>query len=330
MHWLTLGSALALASSSFAATQSGEGEIPVPVSEAQSDPATDIAPFETIAMQQERFRRMTVPVTIMGEGPFRFMVDTGAQATVLSSELATQLQLFDRENATLVGMASTRAVQTTMVPEFALGTRLFTIRTAPIVEAIHIGDADGILGVDSLQDQRVLLDFEKGELTVSQDFGSGGASGYDIVVRARARLGQLIIHRAEVDGVATSIIVDTGAEASFGNLALRDRMRRGALEENAVMTDVNGVTVTGPTHVARRLTVDRVELQNIPISFADSPTFHILGLGDRPAMILGMDELRLFRRVAIDFKSNRVLFDLPGTISLDNAWNFNERATRLP
>ncbi|MDF1835334.1 MAG: retroviral-like aspartic protease family protein [Alteraurantiacibacter sp. bin_em_oilr2.035] len=338
MHWLAYSCALALTGTSPLAAQTGEvlpttmetPALPPAIAQSQAGPSANVPIQETLTMQMERNRRMTVPVTIMGKGPFHFMVDTGAQATVLSSELAERLGLFDRANATLVGMASTRAVQTTMVPDFMFGSRIITIRTAPILERSHIGDADGILGLDSLQNQRVLLDFENGELTVSSHFSSDGAGGYDIIVRARERLGQLIIHRAQIDGVSTAVIVDTGAQSSFGNLALRNRMRRRALEREAVMTDVNGVTVTGPTHVASRLSMDRVELSNIPISFADSPTFHWLGLADRPAMVLGMNELSVFRRVAIDFRSRRILFDLPGDVPLDNPWYFNRRATRLP
>ena len=71
---------------------------------------------EVLKMQRERFERMTVPVTIKGDGPFRFMIDTGAQATVLSIHLADQLELTERRTATLVGMASRRAVETTEIP----------------------------------------------------------------------------------------------------------------------------------------------------------------------------------------------------------------------
>ena len=115
----------------------------------QTPPIVDI-----IAMEIERYRRMTVPVTIMGEGPFNFMVDTGAQATVLSLALADQLQLMDRAPATLVGMASRRPVETTMVPEFKLGERNMTIRTAPLVEGANIGGADGILDHQARQARR--------------------------------------------------------------------------------------------------------------------------------------------------------------------------------
>ena len=43
------------------------------------------------------------------------------------------------------------------------------------------------------------------------------------------------------------------------------------------------------------------------------PAFDALDLDERPAMILGMRELRLFRRIAIDFGTRRILFDLPST-----------------
>lgn len=285
--------------------------------------------IDTIAMEIERYRRMTVPVTIMGEGPFHFMVDTGAQATVLSRELAEQLQLHDREAAMLVGMASRRQVETTMVSDFMLGERTMTIRTAALVEGQHIGGADGILGIDSLQGQRVLLDFADGRMSISDSLGSGGRGGYDIVVRAQARLGQLIIHRARIDGVDVDVIVDTGAQGSVGNLALQERLRRRRQLDDAVMTDVNGAQISGETRVARRLNLGSAQVNNMVVTFADSPTFHALDLQSRPALILGMSELRLFKRVAIDFRSRRVLFDLPGDVPLDQSWNFGQRATRL-
>ncbi len=341
MNWLALSGAIALSGSAFAIGT--EPEATDPQNRAQGEGAvehagdptdppaaeTEVPIVDTISMQVERYRRLTVPVRIGETGPYNFMVDTGSQATVLSSELAEQLQLFDRQGATLVGMASARQVETTMVPDFTLGARTFTIRSAPIVEGRHIGAADGILGLDALQDQRVLLDFEEGELHVADSFETGGSGGYDIVVRARERLGQLIIHRAEIDGVRTAIIIDTGAAGSVGNLALQRRLRSREELADAVITDVNGVRMTGETRVARRIKMGRVELNSIAISFADSPTFHVLDLADEPAMIMGMSELRLFDRVAIDFRSQRVLFDIPGSGSYEQSWNFNGRATRL-
>lgn len=273
----------------------------------------DIPETEIFDLESERYRRMTVPVTIGDEGPFRFMIDTGAQATVLSRHLADKLQLHDRETALLVGMASRRQVETTAVADVTLGSRRFYVQAAPVVDGAHIGDADGILGLDSLQNQRVLLDFDKERIVVADAEELGGNRGYEIIVKARRRLGQLIITEAKLDGINVSLIVDTGAQGSIGNPALFERLRRARDLGEIRLTDINGQQMVGPVKVAGELTVGRASLRNFPILFTDSPPFRGLGLTDEPALILGMAELKLFRRVAIDFKTRRVLFDLPPT-----------------
>lgn len=267
--------------------------------------------LEVLEIDSERYDRMTVPVTIQGQGPYDFLIDTGAQATVLSRALADELQLFERKTATLVGMASVQQVETTPIEDFTLGSRSFYIRQAPVVEGAHIGEADGILGIDSLQDQRVLLDFAQRKIAVADAEQLGGNSGYEIVVKARERLGQMIITSARLDGVKVEVIVDTGAQSSIGNMALLERLRRNRKLADTEMTDINGITMGGVVRVAERLDLGRASVENFPILFADSRPFHTLGLADKPALILGMTELKLFRRVAIDFKTRRVLFDLP-------------------
>ena len=290
-------------------------------------PAATAGAAEVIDLSAERYERMTVPVTIMGEGPFRFIVDTGAQATVISQTLADRLPLGERLGATLVGLNSQRPVEVTSIPELSLGSRTFAIQTAALVDPFHIGAADGILGLDSLQRQRVLLDFRAGSIAVG-DAEERGNSGYDIVVRARRRLGQLIIARARIDGVRTAVIIDTGAQSSVGNPTLMRRLSRARSLGDTQMTDINGIESLGAVRIVRTLQIDRVQLANLPITFADSPTFHALGLDDEPALLLGMAELRLFNRVAIDFSTREVLFDLPAGSSLD-PFAFQGHASRL-
>src|SRR5687768_2114123 len=194
-------------------------------SAAAQAPQPDLPDVEIIELEDERYDRMTIGVMIGEEGPFDFLIDTGAQATVLSRALADQLELFDRDSATLVGMASTQTVETTPIADFGLGSRSFHIRTAALVEGVNIGGADGILGLDSLQDQRVLLDFGKKEIAVADAAQLGGNNGFEIVVRARNKLGQLIITSARLDGIPIQVIVDTGAQGSVGNMPLLDRLR---------------------------------------------------------------------------------------------------------
>lgn len=286
-----------------------------PAPETSSTPAAPQAALEPTATsdlvdgKSDYYARMTVPVTIEGEGPFRFMIDTGAEATVVTRGLTDKLGLRPIGSATVVGMASSKNVQLVELNGLEFAQRILDNIEAPLLEARNVG-ADGILGLDSLQDLRVLIDFRTDTIAVDDAEKLGGNRGYEIVVRARSRLGRLIITEAVIDGVKTSVILDTGAQTSFGNLKLKKRLRS-RKRDVVSSTDVNGVQIVGDRHFVKTLKIQGVELQNMPITFADSPAFAALELEKRPALILGMRDLRLFDRIAIDFESRRVLFDLP-------------------
>lgn len=273
--------------------------------------ADPVANAQTIKLDPDAYERLTVAITIEGKGPFDFLIDTGAQATVLSRELADQLQLTDRLPATLVGLISRMPTETVAVDGLMLGRHNFNVPNAPLVDAEHLGiGIDGILGLDGLQQRRVLIDFIRRKIEVADADELGGNRGYEIVVKAHRRLGQLIITDAMVDGVRTVVLVDTGAQGSVINQALVDRLRSRS-RETTRLTDVNGTQIEGPIHVLRTFSVDKMTINGIAAFVADSPALKALGLDDKPAMILGMRELKLFRRVAIDFETRRILFDIP-------------------
>ncbi|MEQ8772870.1 MAG: aspartyl protease family protein, partial [Erythrobacter sp.] len=175
--------------------------------------------------------------------------------------------------------------------------------------------ADGIIGLDTLQDFRVLIDF-RAQTIVLEDMRADESprGGFDIVVRARPRLGQLLLTDAEVEGVRATVIIDTGAQMSLANTALRDRLRAKRSQE-ITATDVNGVDIVGELAVVRDLKIEGLSIKNVPLTFADPPAFEALGLKDEPVISLGMQHLKIFDRVAIDFTTQRVLFDLPRDVA---------------
>ena len=268
---------------------------------------------ETLALEEERYRRLTLPVMVEGTGPFAFMIDTGSQATAITEEIRDRAGLPPAGTATLVGMASRRQVALASVSRIEFGTNSFTNFAAPVLERAHVG-ADGIIGLDALQDFRVLLDFRKQTISVEDAREKEGRGGFEIVVRARSRLGQLLITDAMVEGVRATVIIDTGAQASLGNLALRERIR--ARRAQAVLhTDVNGVDIIGELAMVRSLTIEGLALTDVPLTFADAPAFAALGLADEPVLSIGMQHLALFDRVAIDFGRKRIAFDVPADIA---------------
>lgn len=325
MDWLKIAGVAALAVTSASAAAEAQVAVAPNTALPEVQPLAETLP-QTLALETDNYRRMTVAVQLNGQGPYRFMVDTGAEATVLSHVVADELQLGQRATATLVGMASTRQVQTAQIDEIAFGNHSAFDARAALVDGVNIGGADGILGLDSLQDRRVLIDFENREMHIGHASERSSTRGFDIVVRARARNGQLIIASAEIDGVRTAVIVDTGAQGSIGNAMLQTRLRRARENTSAEMTDINGVQTIGTTRMIRKLDFGDAQINNLMITFTESPTFAALDLADQPALILGMNELHLFQRVAIDFPSRRVLFDLPAGARLPEASAFNRLA----
>ena len=274
-----------------------------------ADPATQV-----LELEDDRTNRFTVPVLVEGEGPYNFMIDTGSQATAVTSYINEGLQLNPGGTAMLVGMASRRPVDMVEVSSMTFGNHTVRDLVSPVLERQHVG-ADGIIGLDSLQDLRVLIDFREETIAI-QDVTDRGRDrrGFEIIVRARAELGQLLITDALVEGVRATVIIDTGAQSSMGNLALQERMRAKRAQE-VTTTDVNGVELVGEVQLVRSLNIEGMALTNVPLTFADAPAFEALGLKDKPVLALGMDHLRIFDRVAIDFANQRVLFDVPRDVA---------------
>ncbi len=102
---------------------------------------------EDVRFRTEAYDRMTVPVTVQGTGPYRFLVDTGADRTAISRDLVRRLRLTAGDDASLHTVSGVSTVETATVPQLQLTHREVRVVDAPILEAANMG-ADGILGVE--------------------------------------------------------------------------------------------------------------------------------------------------------------------------------------
>jgi predicted aspartyl protease len=269
---------------------------------------------QVVDISADRNARMTVPVIIEGKGPYRFVVDTGAERTVISRELARELALSDDGEATLHSMSGTESVSTVLVPSLRVSESAVSNVRAPALSQLHLG-ASGLIGIDSLRDQRITLDFKAGKMTITPgQRGGGGVSrnNDEIVVTARSRFGQLVLVGATVNGRKVDVVVDTGSQVSVGNYALRSMMvSRNKKARPIQIIGVTGIRIEGDYGFAREIKLGGATIRNMPIAFADAPIFHTLKLNKRPAMMLGMDALQMFDRVSVDFASKKVKLMLP-------------------
>ena len=62
---------------------------------------------------------------------------------------------------------------------------------------------------------------------------------------------------------------------------------------------------------AKQVRLGGIRITNLPVAFAEVHPFKALDLNDRPALLLGMDALRLFDRVSVDFANRKVRFLAP-------------------
>ncbi|MDM7956924.1 retroviral-like aspartic protease family protein [Blastomonas sp.] len=277
------------------------------------EPNAVSAAAEIVAIAQDRADRMTVPVGIDGRGPFSFLIDTGSERTVVSRDIAARLMLEFAQVARLVSIAGSKMVETVYVPGLTLGRQNYGEVVAPILESHHIG-ADGILGLDGLQDQRILFDFTSNAISIEDVTRRAPISGFEIVVTARRKSGQLIFTDATLGGRRISVVIDTGAQANIGNLALLRRLGNGKrlTQDQGSLISVTGQSIDVDAGFASDFRIGRAQFDYVPILFTDSEAFTQLGLDDTPALLLGMGTLRAFSRMMIDFKQRRVLFDMPG------------------
>ena len=269
---------------------------------------------ETLDYNTDVTTRMTVPVRIGGEGPYHFVVDTGAERTVISNELARSLELGPGRAVMVHSMTEVSRIPTVVLPDLRIGRRTVNGIEAPSLARRHLG-AQGMLGVDSLQRQRVLFDFRRGEMTISpsQRAERSWPAG-SIVVTGRRLFGRLVLVDAEVDRERVWVIIDTGSQVTVANNALRERLRRsGRLSalHPVQLTSITGGTIEAQYGVTRLIRIGGVDIRDLPIAFAEVHPFRQLQLTDRPALLLGMDALRLFDRVSVDFANRRVRVLLP-------------------
>lgn len=264
---------------------------------------------ETLGLRPDIHTRMTVPVRIGGQGPYRFVVDTGSERTVISRELARELRLEPGEPAVVASMTEISQIDTVRLPDLRFGSRSVSGIHAPALAREDLG-ASGMLGVDSLQRQRVVFNFASQEMTISpsQQREEQWPEG-DIVVVGRRHFGRLVLVDASMDGQRIWVIIDTGSQVSIGNSALRNALqRRGRLgaTQPIELFSVTGGRITGQYTIARRVRIGGVDIVRLPVAFADVLPFRQLRLTERPALLLGMDALQLFDRVSVDFANHRV------------------------
>jgi predicted aspartyl protease len=247
--------------------------------------------------------RIVAAVHIGEHGPFRFIVDTGANRTAISMQTAAHLDAEPAEQTIVHGITGSAVMPQVQVDEFRVGELRFHDQRLAILPDAVFGGLDGILGIDALQDARLDIDFVRDQVVVRRSAKS--SPGGRAIIRASVRHKGLLMIPARVGRVRVKAIIDTGAERSLGNGALFGALSRSSRVPYELMTStVVGATAqvaTGQTLKAPPIDLGGTRIGNLLITFGDFHVFRIWSLLDEPALVLGMDVLGTLPQFSIDY-----------------------------
>ena len=256
--------------------------------------------------------RLSIGVQVNGYGPFRFLVDSGADRSVIGVALAKRLNLPAGENVRLNDVAGATEIGTFLVDDLKVGDSSTFAISAPAFPEQSLG-AQGIVGVDVLADRRIMMDFEDNSITLEDARLPEKTQPGEIVVVGHRRHGQLILTEVRVDGLLIYAVIDTGSDTTIGNIALMEKIagsRHPPDRVSMILNSVTGRSTEATGVMLARIDIGALRIHNLRVAFADVAPFAIFGLADRPALLLGTDALRGLRRMSLDFRQYRVRFQL--------------------
>ena len=303
-------SSLALVSIS-AKTQSLSGQPGGADSPAGAAPDTP-----TITAKTDAANHLMVAGRIDGRGPYHFVVDTGADRTVLAAEVAVELGLPHADNVILEGAVRAIAAETVSIRSLSFGSITSRHLVVPTLSR-SLMDADGYLGLDFLDGHRVTFDFKNHTLRVSDPRPRMSASWSrenEARVSTSGLSGHLKALDCTVDGIAATAFVDSGAEVTAANAPLLAALARGnsGFEANGAirLIDITGGEIFGKVATVKKIHLAGLTFTDCPLVIADFLVFDVWGLRQRPALLIGMNLLRQFARVSIDYGLKELRFDL--------------------
>jgi len=252
---------------------------------------------------RDRIGRIWAPVLIDGKGPFRLVLDTGANHSAVIPSTAAALGSPGAATATVVtGFTGSAVVPTISVSRMEVGDLLMGETTLPVVADVF-GGAQGVLGNEGLAGKRIMADFMHDRLEIATSHGEPPHIGFS-VVPLKVVEGGLLIADIRVGGIRCKAIIDTGAQGTIGNLPLREALMRHP-PRDAKKAQVVGVTLdvqSGENLPAPQIELGGLTITGVHIVFGDMYLFQHWHMTDKPVLLLGMDLLGSFDTLIMDYR----------------------------
>jgi predicted aspartyl protease len=278
--------------------------------EAEQDELSEIIvqapePRYVAPTNRDRIGRVWVPVMINDKGPFRLVLDSGATHSAVIPSVASVLQIpLNRSPPVMLrGVTGTAVVPAIRVDSLSVGDLLVAPSTLPVVNDVF-GGAQGLLGVDGMADKRIYIDFRNDFINVSYSKNRRAAGGFDTVPFLKTDQ-QLLMVNARIGNLNIRAIIDTGAQASVGNEALRAALASRYVRKHESVDEITGATgdvQPGTGANLSTLSIGSLTLRGVRVTFGDMRIFEHWHLDDEPILLIGMDVIGLLDTLVIDYR----------------------------
>ena len=272
----------------------------------------------------DRIGRIVAPVMINGQGPFRLVIDTGASHSTISPGLADTLGLKPQADPGIWvnGITGTALLPAVPIERLEVGRIAVENTRLPVVWGSVMANTDGILGVASFKTERLFVDFKWNRVSIIEGGQRAAPRGFTRIPFKRLDDG-LIVVPAKVGGLVVRAIIDTGAQRTLGNIALRDALKtdrgRGKLLQ---VTNVYGATTeskSGEVHVVPSIKLADLLLSDVAVVYGDFHIFDVWKMSSEPTLIIGMDVLGAVRALAIDFQRSELYIKSLGYDAMEHS-----------
>lgn len=281
-------------------------------------PLSARAEQDAFASQAVLRGRATVPVMLDGKGPFQFMVDTAATASVISNDLLEHLQLQPFGEVAMHTLVGREVVPAVRVGRLRSGVLDVHDMRVAVGRRIAMGGLDGLLGCDLLARKRIVLNFRgRASTSISRSrapargLPTASSFGTPIVVSGERRFGNLLMIPAQAGRASVVAIIDSGAEGTVLNRAAA----QAGFATPLTFTDGQDIrriqSPSGEVTMAQAMLLPSLRfggftLSRLPVAVGDFHSFRVLGLEEQPAMLIGLDILGLFGSVQVDLGRNEL------------------------
>jgi predicted aspartyl protease len=288
---------------------------PAVIDDLQEIVVTGRGPRYVAPTSRDQIGRIWAPVLINGRGPFRLVLDTGASHSGITAPVADLLGIPVDASSPVVlhGVTGSGIVPTIRVDSLSVGDLDVNSQILPIL-ADAFGGAQGVLGAQGLADKRIFIDFKHDRIMITYSRGERAEHGF-VAVPFHSVRGALILINAQVGDVKAKAVIDTGAQVTIANLALRTALLRAEGGSRGARDRIQGVTLEvedGMVAPTPTITVGGVAIRNASVTYADAAIFDQWRLHGDPTIIIGMDVLGLFDTLVIDYRRHELQIRMAG------------------